>query len=67
MFGSALAPMTVVIFRFTYFRAKEAAEARGAMLLGYHPGPLFDTMVVVGIVCFAGALISLFVDFRSGR
>ena len=41
--------------------------ARGATLLDYHPGLLFDAMVVVGFTCFAGALISLFVDSRSGR
>jgi len=66
LLGSVLAPVAVVTFRFTYFRAKQAAEARGAMLLTYHPGLLFDAMVTVGIVCFAAALISLFVDFRSG-
>jgi hypothetical protein len=67
LFGSALAPVAVLLFTFSYLRAKAAAEARGGMLLTFHPGVLLDAMVIVGIVCFAAALISLFVDSRSGR
>ncbi len=67
LLGSVLAPAAVVLFRFTYLRAKAAAEARGGMLLTYHAGLLFDAMVVVGIACFAAALVSIFVDSRSGR
>jgi hypothetical protein len=66
LLGSTLAPLAVVLFRFTDLRAKAAAEARGGMLMTYHPGLLLDAMVVVGIVCFAGLLISLFLDLRSG-
>jgi hypothetical protein len=65
LLGSALAPVAIVFFSFSYLKAKSAAEARGGMLLTYHPGLLFDAMVVVGIVCFAAALISLFADSRS--
>jgi hypothetical protein len=50
-----------------FSRTRQAAEARGARILDYHPGLFFDAMVVVGIVCFAAAIISLFVDFHSGR
>jgi len=67
LFGSILAPLAVLIFRFTYSRAEEAAEARGGVLMTYHSGLLLDAMVVVGIVCFVAALFSLFADFRSGR
>ena len=67
LFGSTLAPLAVVLLRFTYLRTKAAAEARGRALMTYHPGLLFDAMVVVGIVCFAALLISLFLDFRSDR
>jgi len=62
-----LAPLAIVLFRFTYLRAKAAAESHGRMLMTYHPGLLLDAMVVVGIVFFATALISLFADSRSGR
>ena len=67
LLGSTLAPVAVVIVRFMYSRTKEVAEARGARMLDYHRGFLFDAMVVVGIVCLVGALISLCVDFRFGR
>jgi hypothetical protein len=65
--GAVLAALAVVLVRFTYPRAKEASEARGGMLLDYHPGLLFDAMVLAGIVCFVAALISLFMDFHSSR
>jgi hypothetical protein len=51
---------------FYRLEGKAAAEACGRMLMTYHPGLLLDAMVVVGIVCFAGLLISLFLDLRSG-
>ena len=67
LLGSALAPVTVVLFRFSHLRAMAAAEVRGGMLVSYDPGLLPIGMVLVGILCFVAGLVSLFVDFRSGR
>jgi len=61
--GSILAPISLGIVSFQYGQAQRAARAGGGFLLDFYPAHIFTAMVVAGIACFVGALISLLLDY----
>ena len=62
--GAALAPAAIALVR---MEAEDIRLRMGAESLWFDPGLIPQLMVYIGIICFLGFLISLFLDFRKLR
>jgi hypothetical protein len=67
LLGSTLAPISIGIASFQYRQAQYEARAGGGDFLDFYPARIFPAMIVAGIACFAGALISLVFDYLRSR
>jgi hypothetical protein len=65
--GSTLAPIEIAIFRYQFLHARQAAKNAGAVLMSFDRGLIDYGILVIGILCFASALISLIIDVLRTR
>jgi hypothetical protein len=67
LFGSTLAPITIVGLRFASALQYRAVASALRPLFGYATGLLPDISLLLGMACFAGFLGSLLVDYFRSR
>ena len=63
--GASLAPAAIVVFRMDKQEVIREAQVKGALgVWGVEPSILIVGMLWLGLICFAGFMVSLIFDFR---
>jgi hypothetical protein len=64
LYGAALSPTAIVVFKLNKSDAVREAEVQGAHLLSFEPGFLILGLFFIGLVCALAAIASIIVDIR---
>jgi hypothetical protein len=67
LLGFIPAPITVVRLRVASLRQRQAIAMETRSLLGFDPGLIPMMLVLLGILCFVGFLVSIVADYFRTR